>query len=66
VRPPSLIRRFERNKRSRNSFGVPEVMQIAELASTRDYAEILSVDPDRAMAMSDCVINLVPDKARPR
>ena len=36
MRLPSLISRFERNTRSRDPFGVPEVMQIAE--STRDYA----------------------------
>ena len=38
MRLPSLISRFERNTRSRDPFGVPEVMQIAELESTRDYA----------------------------
>ena len=38
MRLPSLISRFERNTRSRDPFGVPEVMQIAEPEFTRDYA----------------------------
>ena len=38
MRLPSLISRFERNTRSRDPFGVPEVMQIAEPESTCDYA----------------------------
>ena len=38
MRLPSLISRFERNTRSRDPFGVPAVMQIAEPESTRDYA----------------------------
>jgi hypothetical protein len=35
---PSLISRFERDTQSRDPFGVPEVVQIAEPESTRDYA----------------------------
>jgi hypothetical protein len=38
VRLSSLIGRFERNTRSRNPFGFPEVLQTAEPESTRHDA----------------------------
>jgi hypothetical protein len=38
VRLPSLISRFERNTKSGDPFGAPEMMQIAEPESTRDDA----------------------------
>ena len=67
MRLPSLISRFQRNTRSRDSFGVPEVMQIAEPESTRDYAHPIDAVVDGQPFEHDAIAEAIersPPEAR--